>query len=145
MEMYLKTILRLEPEGGEGVRVSEIARSLRFTRPSVSEALRSLRDLRLVVHPSYGEVRLSARGRRKAEEVLHRFEVLRRFFVEVLQVDQRTAERDACEIEHVVGPVTLKRLTAYVEYATRSRAGARAKSPGLRKPQAASGKRKQAE
>jgi len=34
-------------------------------------------------------------------------------------VDQRIAARDACEIEHVVGPETLRRLTAFVEYATR--------------------------
>ncbi len=131
--MYLKTILSLEPAGDGGVRVSEIAKSLHVTRPSVSEALRWLRTEGLVVHPAYGEVRLSARGRRKAAEILHRFEVLRQFFVDVLHVDQRTAEHDACEIEHVVGPVTLKRLTAYVECATRGRAVPEQKPVGIQK------------
>ena len=120
MEMYLKTILRLDPPDGSGVRAKEIAASLGVTRPSVSEALRSLTARGLVVHPSYGAVRLSARGRRAATSVNHRFEVLRKFFAEILQVQEKIASRDACEIEHVVGAETLRQLTAFVEYATRT-------------------------
>lgn len=120
MEMYLKTILRLDPPDGSGVRVKEIATSLGVTRPSVSEALRSLTARGLVVHPSYGSVRLSARGRRAATSVNHRFEILRKFFAEILQVQENIATRDACEIEHVVGVETLRRLTAFVAYATRT-------------------------
>jgi Mn-dependent DtxR family transcriptional regulator len=119
MEMYLKTILRLDPPDGSGVRVTEIAESLGVTKPSVSEALRSLTARGLVVHPAYGVVRLSARGRRAATEIAHRFDVLRRFFAEILRVDERLAARDACEIEHVIGAQTLRRLAAFVVYATR--------------------------
>jgi len=64
MEMYLKTILSLEPSDASGVRVKEIAHALGVTKPSVSEALRLLTARGLVVHPSYGAVSLSARGRR---------------------------------------------------------------------------------
>lgn len=115
MEMYLKTILRLGVEG-EPVRVKAIAESLGVTMPSVSEALRSLRARGLVLHPSYGGVQLSARGRRVAEAVNSRYEILQKFFVEVLQVDPKTASRDACEIEHVMGPDTLQRLMAFLDY-----------------------------
>lgn len=115
MEMYLKTIFRLGADG-EPVRVKAIAESLGVTMPSVSEALRSLRARGLVVHPSYGAVQLSARGRRMAEAVNQRFEILQRFFTDVLQVSPRTASRDACEIEHVMGPETLQRLTAFLDY-----------------------------
>jgi len=124
MEMYLKTILRLEPSDGSGVRVKEIAESLSVTKPSVSEALRSLTARGLVVHPAYGVVRLSARGRRAATDISHRYEVLRTFFAEILRVDERIAAHDACEIEHVVGAQTLRRLTAFVVYATRRGADA---------------------
>lgn len=115
MEMYLKTILRLGADG-EAVRVKAIAEILGVTMPSVSEALRSLSARGLVLHPSYGAVQLSTRGRKVAEAVNGRFEVLQKFFVDVLQLDQRTAERDACEIEHVMGPETLGRLTAFLDY-----------------------------
>ena len=115
MEMYLKTMLRLD-EDGQPVRVKTIAESLGITMPSVSEALHTLKSKGLVLHPSYGEVRLSARGRRVAVGVNDRFEVLQRFLVEVLKVDERVAEHEACEIEHVVGKDTFERLTAYLDF-----------------------------
>ena len=115
MEMYLKTILRLGVDS-EPVRVKAIAESLKVTMPSVSEALRSLRARGLVVHPSYGAVQLSSRGRRVASTINDRFEILKRFFTDVLQVEVETASRDACEIEHVMGTETLERLTAFLDY-----------------------------
>jgi len=117
MEMYLKTILRLEKDE-PSVRVKAIADSLGVTMPSVSEALRSLKKKGLVEHSSYGEVGLSEDGRRVAASVNARFELLRKFLGEMLRVDEETAEREACEIEHVVGEVTLTRLAAFVEWMT---------------------------
>jgi DtxR family Mn-dependent transcriptional regulator len=117
MEMYLKTILRLE-QGESTVRVKAIADSLGVTMPSVSEALRTLKKKGLVEHSSYGEVGLSEDGRQVAASVNARFELLRRFLRDMLRVDDATAERESCEIEHVVGEVTLTRLAAFVEWMT---------------------------
>jgi DtxR family Mn-dependent transcriptional regulator len=119
MEMYLKTILGLEAVGPP--RVKAIADALRVTMPSVSGALRLLKEEGLVLHKTYGVVRLSARGRRAAQEVDRRYEILRRFFIDVLSVDEKAAGRDACAIEHVMGPDTLSRLTAFLDYTTRCR------------------------
>ncbi|HEX9751070.1 MAG TPA: metal-dependent transcriptional regulator [candidate division Zixibacteria bacterium] len=118
MEMYLKTILRLGVDG-EPVRVKAIAESLRVTMPSVSGALGSLKSKGLVLHDTYGAVRLSSRGYRAASEVNHRFEALKRFLHDVLGVDEETAARDACEIEHVVGKETLTRLDSFLSFMTR--------------------------
>ncbi len=115
MEMYLKTILRLGLDG-EAVRVKAIAESLGVTMPSVSEALRSLKARGLVLHTSYGTVQLSSRGKKLAEAINSRYEVLQKFFVEVLQLNPRTAARDACEVEHVMGAETMARLTAFLDY-----------------------------
>ena len=115
MEMYLKTVLRLG-EDSKPVRVKAIAESLGITMPSVSEALRTLKSKGLVLHPSYGEVKLSARGRRLAVGINDRFEVLQRFLVDVLKVDEGIAEAEACEIEHVLGPDTFQRLTVYLDF-----------------------------
>jgi len=115
MEMYLKTILQLGA-GNNPVRVKAIAESMGVTMPSVSEALTSLKAKGLVLHASYGEVNLSARGRRFAEAINDRFKVLQRFLVEVLRVDEGVAEAEACEIEHVLGADTFERLTAYVDF-----------------------------
>lgn len=115
MEMYLKTIFRLGHDN-QPVRVKAIAESLGITMPSVSEALRTLKAKGLVRHPSYGEVKLSAKGRRLAAGVNERFEVLQRFLVEILGVSERVAEHEACEVEHVVGQDTYLRLTAFLDY-----------------------------
>jgi DtxR family Mn-dependent transcriptional regulator len=117
MEMYLKTILRLEQDN-PSVRVKAIADSLGVTMPSVSEALRNLKAKGLVEHTSYGEVGLSEDGRRVAAGVNERFELLRKFLADMLRVDMETADREACEIEHVVGEATLTRLAAFVEWMT---------------------------
>jgi DtxR family Mn-dependent transcriptional regulator len=115
MEMYLKTVLRLEQDGSP-VRVKAIADSLGVTMPSVSEAIRTLAAKGLVEHSSYGQVALSEDGRRTAASVHERFELLRKFLTEMLRVDEGIADREACEIEHVVGEVTLTRLAAFVEW-----------------------------
>lgn len=115
MEMYLKTILRLE-QGGSSVRVKAIAESLGVTMPSVSEAIRTLTAKGLVDHSSYGEVALSEDGRRAAANVRERYELVRRFLSEMLRVEAGAAEREACEIEHVVGEMSLTRLAAFVEW-----------------------------
>lgn len=120
MEMYLKTILRLG-RSDEPVRVKAIAESLGVKMPSVSGALRQLKAKGLVLHTAYGAVRLSARGQRAAGSVNQRYEVLRRFFSDVLNLDARAADRDACEIEHVVSPDTMRRLAAFLDYMTRCR------------------------
>lgn len=120
MEMYLKTILRLGRDGSP-VRVKAIADSMGVTMPSVSGALQQLKLKGLVLHPSYGAVRLTSRGRRAAGAINQRYEVLQQFFAEVLDLDPRTSDRDACEIEHVVSAKTLDRLTAFMDYITRCR------------------------
>lgn len=115
MEMYLKTIFRLE-QNDAPVGVKAIAESLGVTMPSVSEAIRNLKSKGLVEHVSYGKVRLSDGGRDLASQVDERFESLRQFFVEVLQVNSGVAEAEACEIEHVVGHDTLTRMSAFVNW-----------------------------
>jgi len=106
MEMYLKTVLRLGVDD-RPVRVKDIAESLGVKMPSVSG---------LVLHPSYGEVKLSARGQKLAVGVNDRFEVLQRFLVEVLKVEEQVAEREACEIEHVLGKGTFDRMTMFLDF-----------------------------
>jgi Mn-dependent DtxR family transcriptional regulator len=83
--------------------------------PSVSQALQSLREKGLILHPAYGTVRLSDRGRRTAKAIHDRYEVLQRFFTRVLRVDERVASREACRIEHELGPDTHRRLKAFLD------------------------------
>ncbi|MEZ6082796.1 MAG: iron dependent repressor, metal binding and dimerization domain protein [Phycisphaerae bacterium] len=63
-----------------------------------------------MTHDRYGVVKLTDVGAKLAECVVRRFEVLREFFINVLGLDEETAEVEACETEHVLSPDTIGRL-----------------------------------
>ena len=113
-ERYLETIYEIESAGAE-VRVKDIATALGVSNPSVSEMVDRLVEEGLVTHDKYRHIALSAKGRRIAKGLDKKHEVLRRFFVNVLGVDEAVADRDACEIEHVISDETLDRLVGYLE------------------------------
>lgn len=115
MEMYLKTIYEID-DGGDRARVKAIAERLGVTMPSVSGAVENLQKRGLVQHNPYGDVKLTAKGRRVAREVKDRNDTIYRFLLEVLHLPQPIASRDACVLEHVVSPKTLHRLSAFLEF-----------------------------
>jgi DtxR family Mn-dependent transcriptional regulator len=123
MEMYLKTIYEIVDEGSEP-RVKLIADRLGVKMPSVTGALETLRGRGLVAHDRYGDVRLTARGKRTARDVKHRNDLLYTFLLDVLKLPAETAARDACVLEHVVSPMTSERLSAFLEFLRVCRGGA---------------------
>jgi DtxR family Mn-dependent transcriptional regulator len=113
MEDYLEAIMLLDREQ-EGATVTSISRFLEVTKPSVSAALSKLADSGLVEHQKYGEVTLTAEGRRTARDVYHRHTTLLSFLTDVLGVDSKTAEEDACKLEHSLSPASVNKLTDFV-------------------------------
>ena len=109
MEDYLKTIFTLE-SNKKYVRVRDIALKLNVRFPTVTSMLRNLAERNLVSHEKYEHVELTSEGKRIANEIYNRHTTLRKFLMEILRVDEITAEKDACEMEHAVSPVTLERL-----------------------------------
>ncbi len=114
-EMYLKTILTLH-EGGAEVHVQDIALRLGVRMPSVTQALRRLTDNGYVSHSRYGIVDLTPVGEQTAREIRSRHRVLEEFLSRVLHVSPVVAAQDACEMEHVVSPVTLQRLAEFLVF-----------------------------
>jgi DtxR family Mn-dependent transcriptional regulator len=123
MEMYLKTIFEIVDEGSEP-RVKTIAGRLGVKMPSVTGALETLRERGLVAHDRYGDVQLTARGRRTAHDVKVRNDLLHKFLLDVLRLPPETAARDACVLEHVVSSMTLDRLGAFLEFLRVCKGGA---------------------
>jgi DtxR family transcriptional regulator, Mn-dependent transcriptional regulator len=72
-----------------------------------------------VVQERYGYVRLTVEGEEIAGAITHRHEVLSNFLESILGLDQETASRDACRIEHAVSPETVRRLRAVAEFIER--------------------------
>ncbi|HBE79138.1 MAG TPA: metal-dependent transcriptional regulator [Firmicutes bacterium] len=114
LEDYLEVILDLKEEN-ESIRVTDLAEKLQVAKSSVNQAVTKLAELQLVTHDRYGPLQLTDSGELKAQQVRDRHRILARFISETLGVDSKTAEQDACGIEHFISSVTMERLVAYLD------------------------------
>ena len=115
MENYLETIATLRNED-RIVRVSQISQRLKVKMPSVTAALKRLSQQGLVEHERYGYIKLTPKGDKVAREVIRRHKALSCFFAKALDIDQKTAEEDACKIEHIISPLSMERIVKFVEF-----------------------------
>ncbi|HUW41511.1 MAG TPA: metal-dependent transcriptional regulator [Rectinemataceae bacterium] len=114
LEMYLETISFLREKSAE-VRVTDIARELGVSKPSVHSALHELERRGLISHEHYGQVILSPEGEGASAEIRHRHGLLTTFLRSIVGVSSETAERDACRIEHYLSAETMERIAAMAE------------------------------
>jgi DtxR family Mn-dependent transcriptional regulator len=115
MEDYLETIALLK-ESNELVTVTAISKAMGVRKSSVDWALTRLSEAGLVLHEKYGDVKLTAEGARIAQDVYHRHKTLRRFLIEILNVDPAVAEGDACRTEHVLSRTSLEKLAKFLDF-----------------------------
>jgi len=113
LQDYLEAILNLSREE-KTVRITDIAKKLKVTKTSVVQAVNALQDLNLVVQEKYGPVILTEKGEEEATEVWAKHQILYDFLANVLKVEAEVAEKDACDIEHVVSPQTVGRLVEFL-------------------------------
>jgi DtxR family transcriptional regulator, Mn-dependent transcriptional regulator len=109
LEMYLETISLLR-ERTKMARVTDIAKELRVSKPSVHATLHELERRGLIEHEHYGEVFLSPAGKAASSEIRRRHELLTAFLRNVVGVGPEIAERDACRIEHYLSKETMDRI-----------------------------------
>lgn len=114
LEDYLETILRLQTEKTVA-RSKDIADTLSLKRGSVTGMLKKLADNKLVNYEPYGYVTLTPEGKRIASEIDRRHIFLRDFFHRILNVDEKTADRTACRMEHAMNKQTFKKFKAFVK------------------------------
>ena len=97
-------------------RVKDIAAARGVTLPTVSSAMDKLQELGLAKHEHYGFVTLTEEGKVLASELdtIHR--TFKKLFVEVLGVEEETAEKDACNLEHYISPGTQEALLKFLIY-----------------------------
>lgn len=118
LEDYLEAIFNLADD--EGARSKDIAKVLGVAKSSVTGALQLLRDKGLANYEPYGYVTLTVRGQVAAQEVVRKHEILKSFFVDVLGVENETAQRAACQAEHALEPEIIGRLLSFVDYVAAS-------------------------
>ena len=107
-ENYLETILVLKERNGT-VRSVDIAAEMGFSKPSVSVAMKNLREQECITMGEDGLISLTEKGRKIAESVYERHTLFTQWLVS-LGVDAATAAQDACRIEHVISDETFEAL-----------------------------------
>jgi len=107
-EDYLEMILMLQETKGY-VRSIDIATGLSVSKPSVSVAMKHLREDGYITMDKDNLITLTESGMTIARGVYDRHKVLTRFLMQ-LGVDEETAREDACKIEHDISPVTLQAI-----------------------------------
>lgn len=107
-EDYLETILILKQRQGS-VRSIDVVNEKGYSKPSVSVAMKKLRQSGHITVDEDGCISLTESGAQVADRVYRRHRLLTRFFV-TLGVDEATAAADACKIEHDLSEETFNRI-----------------------------------
>jgi len=112
-ENYLETILILQKRKGN-VRSIDIANELEFSRPSVSRAIKLMKEKEYITVEENGLIKLTKQGNNLANEIYERHVILSKFLM-VLGVDEETALKDACRIEHVISKDSFKKIKEHAK------------------------------
>lgn len=111
-ENYLETILMISQEKPH-VRSIDIATELDFSKPSVSVAMKNLRENGYILVDGRGHITLTEAGSKIAETMLERHYLLSNWLM-YLGVDKKTAQADACRMEHVLSVQTFEAIKQHI-------------------------------
>jgi len=115
LEDYIETIYHVVSEK-KVARGKDITSRLGVSGASVTEALRSLAKKGLINYAPYEVITMTENGKTIAEDVIGRHNALKKFFMEVLAIDQETAEQGACKIEHIAPKKIIRRMITFIKF-----------------------------
>ena len=112
-ENYLETILVLSEEGNQ-VRSIDIVNELDYSRPSVSIAMKNLREKGYIEINPDGYIVLTENGRMIAESIYDRHVLFSDWLI-YLGVDKKTAVNDACKMEHSMSEKSYRAIKDHIK------------------------------
>lgn len=112
-ENYLETIYMLSQKSGS-VRSIDIANELGFSKPSVSVAMKNLRENGFIDVMGDGSIILLAPGKEIAERLYSRHMILTEALIS-LGVSRETASEDACKIEHILSEESFNSIKKHLD------------------------------
>ena len=112
-ENYLETILMLKNDNGS-VRSIDIANELGFSKPSVSVAMKNLRENGYIAIDGDGLITLEKDGLAIAQKMYERHTLLTNWLI-TLGVSPEVAADDACRVEHVISEESFEAIRNYTK------------------------------
>jgi DtxR family Mn-dependent transcriptional regulator len=115
LEDYLETIYRLECKQ-RVARVKDIAERLQVKMPSVTGALKNLREKGLINYEKNSFISLTQEGLDIACGIDRKHKILKTFFSEILLLEEDEADTAACSTEHIINLKTIEKITSLTDY-----------------------------
>ncbi len=113
MEMYLETVYVLENSHGHAHGV-EIAKRLNVSKPSVTKAIKYLKDQGFVNTEKYGTITLTEKGRQLSEKIYGNHQLITLFLEHSLNLSADQASKNACKMEHVLNDEMIEAIKGYL-------------------------------
>lgn len=114
LEDYIETIY-IAHLNNIPLKGAELARQLKISRASVSEALSKLVKKGLIKYSSYEAITLTEEGITTAQNIYSKHNILKNFFEKVLDIPTDIAEENACKIEHIISPEILNKMIIFTD------------------------------
>jgi DtxR family Mn-dependent transcriptional regulator len=112
-ENYLETIYLLKKSIKE-VRSIDVALKLNYSKASISRAVNHLKKSGYITIDDKGYIDFTSKGLERVERIYEKHQILTRFFMLSIDLDEKSAEEEACKIEHIISPETFGRIKKYV-------------------------------
>jgi DtxR family Mn-dependent transcriptional regulator len=96
------------------IRLTDIAARLNVSKPSALAALKKLEEAGLIEHKRYGTFHLTEAGTRQSAEIRERHSIFTVFLLTIVGVTAKTAEKDACKMEHILSDETYEKMKAMI-------------------------------
>ena len=113
IEDYIELIYDLQ-KNKKLVHTNDIANAFKINPSSVTEILQKLSNEGFLNYEKYSGVTLTKKGKKIALNTKNKHEKITEF-LKLLGIDAKTAEEDACEMEHILHPVTMDTIVKFVE------------------------------
>ena len=113
LEEYLKTMYVLKKQNGN-IRVTDVAKKMNCTKPSVNKAIYNLKDNGLLNYESYGTIELTEEGENLAKKILEAYDIVYLFLKDVLNIEEAAAKQEAEKIKTTITDNTINKLAKYV-------------------------------
>lgn len=114
LEEYLKIMFVLYKKKGY-IRVTDIAKEMSCSKPSVNRALKILKETGYIDYEVYGKILLTKKGENEASRILRRHEILKAFLIQVLDVKEEVAKVEANNMKHAISENTASKLEEYIK------------------------------
>lgn len=113
MEDYLRAFYLFE-EKDRNITITNIAKYLKISKPSVSEMVRKLRDKNYIKFKKYSDIKLTEKGRHISKKLTQKHRIIETFLTEKLGMQQDEVHDEAQKLEHAFSDKAIEKLNDFL-------------------------------